>query len=837
MSGCRRSDELRSSGEGSYSQLRGVSRSWLLLLIAAGCGGEPQRVLEITVRLRGEPAPISTLYLTAVAGDRTAAATVSAKEGGLLGWPTSVRLDVTALPSGPATLSVTALDVGRTTLAAATVPLRLPTSGPVEVELRCVMLACGRPPADGGVGPPPEGSLDGAADAAPDGRLDASGDRRPDEQSDGLMRDGSAGDRADAPGGSSETCGNRQLDPGEACDIGIRLGPGACPESCDDGIPCTADERRGADCQITCHHRELTATASGDGCCPAHADHGSDEDCSASCGNSRVDPGETCDTAIREGDGACPIAATCNDGDSCTNDRLISASTCSARCTHEPVLSSPVSDGCCPADTSAASDPDCPSVCGNQVLDPGETCDVEIGVGAGACPRPQDCDDHDPCTQDVIEGNGCEARCAHRIIDTARAGDGCCPAPGWGPNADPDCPPICGNGVVEAGETCDRDLAGQAPGACLEACPAPPAACVRYELRGSSTACSSTCVPVAVAECFDAPDGCCPMGCTRATDPDCSETCGNGLLEPDETCDTAITAATGAGACPQTCTDGIACTTDLLVDAATCSARCAFVPTTSFRTGDGCCPNGANAALDGDCAPACGNGVVEPPWESCDPGVASVACAPRCAEPETCATFVAGEGSPCGLTCARRAIAACSGATEDGCCPEGCDALTDADCRPRCGNGVVEPGETCDRRLTAGTPGSCLATCADGNACTRDVTRGSVESCTRACSHIAITACAAKDGCCPPGCSAENDADCAAVCGDGVIQAGETCDPPSACPTSCADDGDPCTRSQLAGSADRCNVTCTHVPITSCSGTTRDGCCPTSCTPSSDNDC
>src|SRR5205085_8905168 len=44
---------------------------------------------------------------------------------------------------------------------------------------------------------------------------------------------------------------------------------------------------------------------------------------------------------------------------------------------------------------------------------------------------------------------------------------------------------------------------------------------------------------------------------------------------------------------------------------------------------------------------------------------------------------------------------------------------------------------------------------------------------------------AGKDRCCPVGCSAADDVDCAA-CGDGVIDqtSGETCDPPGSCPTA-----------------------------------------------------
>ena len=53
--------------------------------------------------------------------------------------------------------------------------------------------------------------------------------------------------------------------------------------------------------------------------------------------------------------------------------------------------------------------------------------------------------------------------------------------------------------------------------------------------------------------------GTCPAGATSETDPDCSPTCGDGVVQGanGETCDVAI--ATGKpGACPASCSDGLA---------------------------------------------------------------------------------------------------------------------------------------------------------------------------------------------------------------------------------------------------------------------------------------
>ncbi|MFU8805863.1 MAG: CAP domain-containing protein [Bradymonadaceae bacterium] len=81
---------------------------------------------------------------------------------------------------------------------------------------------------------------------------------------------------------------------------------------------------------------------------------------------------------------------------------------------------------------------------------------------------------------------------------------------------------------------------------------------------------------------------------------------------------------------------------------------------------------------------------------------------------------------------------------------------------------------------------------------------------------------------------AEPDADDGPVCGDGVVEAPETCDPPASCPTSC-DDGNACTTGTLNGSAQKCDALCTFEPVTSCAND--DGCCPEGCSFLNDNDC
>lgn len=72
-------------------------------------------------------------------------------------------------------------------------------------------------------------------------------------------------------------------------------------------------------------------------------------------------------------------------------------------------------------------------------------------------------------------------------------------------------------------------------------------------------------------------------------------------------------------------------------------------------------------------------------------------------------------------------------------------------------------------------------------------------------------------------------------CGDGQVDTGETCDPPSSCPGMCPDDGDQCTAELFAGHPSTCNASCRHVRITSCLD--GDGCCAMGCTRQNDSDC
>jgi cysteine-rich repeat protein len=138
--------------------------------------------------------------------------------------------------------------------------------------------------------------------------------------------------------------------------------------------------------------------------------------------------------------------------------------------------------------------------------------------------------------------------------------------------------------------------------------------CTSDVLTGGGT-CAATCSHPAITAPTSG-DGCCPGGATIGTDTDCPIVCGDAIVSSGESCDTGI--AAGTGSCPSTCTDGIACTSDVLVGTA-CTAMCTHPAITTPTNGDGCCPTGATIGNDSDCAARCGDGVITAP-ETCDDG-------------------------------------------------------------------------------------------------------------------------------------------------------------------------------------------------------------------------
>jgi len=143
--------------------------------------------------------------------------------------------------------------------------------------------------------------------------------------------------------------------------------------------------------------------------------------------------------------------------------------------------------------------------CGNGIVETGETCD-------GNCPS--ECLATQACMT-VLEWSGspdtCDVVCTTGPLAECISNDGCCPE-GCSNAVDNDCEETCGNGVLETGELCD----GNCPTACFNSNP-----CVEVSLEGDPSTCNSECVVTENTTC-GANDGCCPQGCSEATDSDCS---------------------------------------------------------------------------------------------------------------------------------------------------------------------------------------------------------------------------------------------------------------------------------------------------------------------------
>ncbi len=260
---------------------------------------------------------------------------------------------------------------------------------------------------------------------------------------------------------------------------------------------------------------------------------------------------------------------------------------------------------------------------------------------------------------------------------------------------------LCGDGVLDEGEACDGD--------CPTSCDDLTNMCGTYELVGSAADCSAACEfrPVACG----AADGCCPAGCDASNDPECSNECGNGVVEDPEICD---------GACPATCDDGNACTTDVMDGSpSTCDATCRNTSITACVDGDGCCPNGCDSSTDGDCSSSCGNGVVDP-GELCDGD-----CPTSCDDGDECTTdTLTGSASACTASCNYATTSACIHG--DGCCPAGCSSDTDDDCTTNPNDLLVcaALGATCGS-IQGPTGTVNCGTCSGGqtcrnNTCSRD---------------------------------------------------------------------------------------------------------------------
>ncbi len=369
---------------------------------------------------------------------------------------------------------------------------------------------------------------------------------------------------------------------------------------------------------------------------------------SIGCGNGMLELSETCDppggpqppnqNLCRNdcrfcGDGLVHLGEECDDANSNPND------SCSNNCT-------------------ATSPPSC----GDGSVDPGEFCDPpgsDPGLPGGSLCR-VDCT---YCGDSSVNGS---EQCDDGNLDDD---DGCkndCTLPP---------PPSCGNGNVDPGETCELPGDPQAPN--------------QNECRGDCTYCGDT-VADAGEECDDgnAEDSdSCRNDCTLGTPP----TCGNGSLDPMETCDPPGTDPAPAGG-------------------NLCRTNCTYCGDAAVQAGEECDDGNTD---DGD---TCANDCTLNQPLSCGDGFVGAG--------ETCDPPGSDPGSPTGNLCRPTCTYCGDAAINDG---EQCDDGNGDDndgCRndctlgqtPICGDGSLNVvGESCDPPGTdPGLPG--------GNLCRGDCT-------------------------------------------------------------------------------------------------------------------
>ncbi|MSP91509.1 MAG: hypothetical protein EXR79_06870 [Myxococcales bacterium] len=651
---------------------------------------------------------------------------------------------------------------------------------------------------------------------------------------------------------------------GDACSVGDQCSSGACkpgvPANCDDGNPCTDDPC--AKATGACAHAANSATCSdnnactlGDTCAANQCVAGVAKACDDSnpCTTDACDPvsgscaatnhtgacsdgnpctvgdgcgGGVCNSgavlpcddqnpctndACDVGDGVCkgkPNAATCSDGNACTQGDVCAAGACKPGVTLDCNDGNPCTTDACSVATGACSQSfntaPCDDLnactqddgCGGGKCAPGvatacsdgnacttDGCDASSGgctsqpiVGCGGnCTKDSDCNDQNPCTTDSCTGGKCAfapntAGCEDS--DPCTEADKCA-----GGQCQPGAAKPCSDGSVCTDDVCDK-----ATGACNGTPNALPCsdgdacsigeACVGGSCTGGKpVACNDG--KVCTDDKCDAQSGACGfvINVAACSDGDaCSvgDACAAGSCKagPAKVCDDQNPCTNNAcdkanGTCGEVnnaapCTDANPCTLGDVCAAGKCAA------------GQPRACDDAKVCTDDSCADSTGSCVYAPNAVACEDGN-------KCTAPDVCA----------GGSCAAGAAKDCD--DKDACTNDKCDASS--------GGCVFVP--------IVGCGGNCKVAddCNDQNPCTTDLCSNllcAYQNNADVCSDG--NPCTLLDACKNGGCVAG----AAKGCDDGQPCTNDSCNPTDgACVTvsntAPCDDGNQCTQGDLCG--------------------------------------
>jgi fibro-slime domain-containing protein len=241
----------------------------------------------------------------------------------------------------------------------------------------------------------------------------------------------------------------------------------------------------------------------------------------------------------------------------------------------------------------------------------------------------------------------------------------------------------------------------------------------------------------------------------------CHNVCGDGIVAGAEKCDqgTAANGANACSACTASCTLGPYCGDGVLQS--TCGEQCDDgVNMTTYGGSAKVCGPGCRWA------PYCGDAVVSGN-EQCDSGSSNVDPAAMPYGPGVCTT--ACKLAPrCGDGVVQTPQEQCDDGVNNGSSGSRCSTA----CKIRCGDGVLDPGEQCDKGANDVPavdnpygPGLCTTDCTIAPYCGDGIWQSAKEQCDYGTANNT----GGYGGC---------NADCTlgAYCGDGVVQSPETCD-------------------------------------------------------------